>query len=507
MSGVIPIKLTNLSPPMPPRFPASSLPFPLSSFLPFLLSLALLPCLDVRAQEAPTDSLPNFVLVFADDLGYGDLGAFGSDVHRTPHLDRMAAEGLRLTSFYATSGVCTPSRASLMTGAYPRRVSLDVNAKRYGETGRQVLFPVAHEGLHPDEATLAEVLKGRGYATACIGKWHLGDQPPFLPTRQGFDVYFGIPYSNDMDRPYAPLPLLRGEEVVETRSDQNLLTQRYTDEAIGFIERHARERPGEPFFLYLPHAMPHNPTAASEPFRGRSKNGRYGDAVEEIDASTGRILEALERLGLAENTLVLFTSDNGAASRWGGSNAPLRGFKGSTMEGGMRVPALAWWPGHVPAGTTSDAMATTMDVLPTFAALAGAPLPERPLDGHDVRPILFGEPGAASPYEAFFYYMKDQLQAVRAGRWKLHLPLEEKYANIHRHETSASGALLVDLASDLGESTNLAAEHPEVVACLTALADSARTDLGEYGRTGQGQRPAGFVATPRPLAPPDSTSR
>ena len=468
-----------------------------------LLTLLLFPAACASHDATPgsdvspdTAAPPNVILIFADDLGYGDIGAFGSWIHRTPHLDRLAEEGLRLTSFYSTSGVCTPSRASLMTGAYPRRVNLDVNAAPYGETGRQVLFPVAKRGLHPDEITVAEVLKSQGYATACIGKWHLGDQPDFLPTRQGFDQYFGIPYSNDMNRADVPLPLMRGERVIETWPDQNLLTGRYTEAAVTFIEAHRNA----PFFLYLPHAMPHNPTAAGDAFRGRSKNGRYGDAIEEIDASVGTILETVERLGLAERTLVFFTSDNGAAVRWGGSNAPLRGFKGSTMEGGQRVPALAWWPGQVPAGTVSDLLTTTMDIMPTVAALAGtAAPPDRVIDGHDIRPILFGEPDATSPYDVFFYYMKDQLQAVRAGRWKLHLPLEDKYTQIHRHETGRGRLMLIDLASDLSENTNVAGEHPDVVERLLALADSARQDLGEFDRPGRRQRPPGFIADPVPL--------
>lgn len=451
---------------------------------------------DTTGSNTDLAERPNVILIFADDLGYGDLGAFGSWIHRTPNLDQVAAEGMRLTSFYSTSGVCTPSRASLMTGSYPRRVNLDVNARPYGETGRQVLFPVAQRGLHPDEITVAEVLKSQGYATACIGKWHLGDQAVFLPTRQGFDAYFGIPYSNDMDRPHVPLPLMRGETVIETRPDQNLLTQRYTDEAVAFIEAHV----DTPFFLYLPHAMPHNPTAASDAFRGQSRNGRYGDAIEEIDFSVGSIKKTVERLGIAQRTLIFFTSDNGAAARWGGSNAPLRGFKGSTMEGGQRVPAIAWWPGRIPAGTVSDELTSTMDILPTLAALVGTTSPDdRVIDGHDIRPILFGEPNASSPYDVFFYYAKDQLQAVRAGRWKLHLSHEEKYNEIHRHAMVPGRLLLVDLDADISENTNLADARPDVVDRLLVLADSARQDLGEVHHAGRQQRPPGFVAEPVPL--------
>ena len=285
-----------------------------------------------KAAEA---ARPNFIIIFCDDLGYADIGPFGSEKHRTPHLDRMAAEGRKFTSFYVTSGVCTPSRSSLMTGCYPKRVGLHVNEK-----GAGVLFPGNQRGLNPSEVTLAEVLKARGYATGIVGKWHLGDQPAFLPTRQGFDYYFGIPFSNDMgqkdrpSKPYPPLPLLRMEKVIEEEPDQRLLTQRYTREAIAFIERHK----AKPFFLYLPHSMPHWPQYSSERFAGKSANGKWGDAAEEIDWSTGEILKALKANGLDKKTMVIFMSDNGGAVRHGASNQPLRGGKGSTGEGGHRVP-------------------------------------------------------------------------------------------------------------------------------------------------------------------------
>jgi arylsulfatase A-like enzyme len=440
---------------------------------------------------------PNFIVIFCDNLGYGDIGCFGSKKHRTPHLDRMAAEGMRLTSFYVTSGVCTPSRASLMTGCYPRRVNMHVDAR-----GGVVLRPVSPKGLHPDEITIAEMLKARGYATACIGKWHLGDQPRFLPTRQGFDSYLGIPYSDDMvarkGRPWPPLPLMRNEKVIEAPVDRNTLTKRYTEEAIRFITAN-RNRP---FFLYLPHAMPGSTRKpfASEKFRGKSANGSYGDSVEEIDWSTGEILAALKRLGLGEHTLVLWTSDNGAPRRNPpqGSNAPLRGWGYTTMEGAMRVPCVARWPGRVPAGTTCDELCTTMDLLPTFARLAGTrPPSDRIIDGRDIWPLLAGTKGARSPHEAFFYYYMAQLQAVRAGKWKLHLPLEAKWVSFGGR-TRKSGAALYDLDADIGETTNLAGKHPEVVARLMALAEKAREDLGDINRKGKHQRPAGWVANPKP---------
>jgi arylsulfatase A-like enzyme len=434
------------------------------------------------------------VVIFCDDLGYGDVGCFGSTKHHTPNLDRMAAEGLRLTSFYVTSGVCTPSRSSLMTGCYPRRINMHQN-----EAGLCVLFPVNQKGLHPHEITIAEILKGQGYATACIGKWHLGDQPDLLPTRQGFDCYYGIPYSNDMGtnqgpgRP--PLPLLRNEQVVEAPAEQETLTKRYTDEVIRFIREH-RDRP---FFVYLPHTMPHNPVHASDEFRDSSGNGRYGDAVEEIDWSAGQILAAIKALDLDEKTLVVFTSDNGAASRWGGSNGPLRGHKGSTWEGGMREPCIMRWPATIPAGTECDELACTMDLLPTFARLAGTHEPtDRIIDGRDIRPLLTGRPGATSPHEAFYYYQMDQLQAVRSGKWKLHLPLKPKKRNWGKPEPEAP-LQLYDLDADIAEQNDVATEHPEVVERLVALAEKARDDLGDTGRPGRNQRLAAFVAKPRPL--------
>lgn len=467
-----------------------------------LLSLILVTLPECRALAGEADAgrgerPPNFVVILCDNLGYGDIGCFGSKLHRTPHIDRLATEGTRLTSFYSTSGVCTPSRASLMTGCYPRRVSMHVD-----ENGTAVLRPVATKGLHPDEVTIAEVLKARGYATACIGKWHLGDQPPFLPTRQGFDVYFGIPYSDDMTARqgtnWPPLPLMEGERVVEAPADRNRLTRRYTEKAIEFIKAN-RDRP---FFLYLPHAMPGSTQRpfASEPFQGRSKNGPYGDSVEEIDWSTGRILDTLRELKLDGRTLVLWTSDNGAPRRRPpqGSNRPLGGWGYTTREGGMRVPCVVRWPGRVPAGKTCDEVATTMDLLPTFAALAGADLPtDRTIDGHDIRSLLFGQDHAQSPYEAFFYYHKGQLQAVRAGKWKLHLENDKRLVNLGNTRRPFQ-AELYDLEADIGETNNLAARHPDVVKRLTKLAEQARADLGDDNRQGSGQRPAGHVENPTP---------
>jgi arylsulfatase A len=445
-----------------------------------------------RAQAAP----PNIILIFADDLGYGDLGCYGSTKHRTPHIDRMAAGGLKLTSFYTIGSVCTPSRAALMTGCYAHRVNMHVNTS--GDFG--VLLVGEGRGLHPDEVTIAELLKPRGYATACIGKWHLGDQPPFLPTRQGFDDYFGIPFSNDMGREirpmyrgnpkfaFPPLPLLRGEQVIEVEPDQTQLTRRLTDEAIGFIRQH-RDRP---FFLYLPHAMPHWPHYASDGFRGKSANGIYGDCIEEMDASVGRILETLDELGLEDRTLVIFTSDNGGVPADGGSNAPLGGAKGGVHEGGMRVPCLVRWPERVGAGRVSDQIVTAMDMLPTLARLAGAQAPtDRTIDGKDVSPLLLGQPGATSPHEAFYYFARDHLSAVRAGPWKL--VLARQYAK------PLPRPMLFNLDDDIAESRDVSAGNPQVVQRLVALAEAGRQRLGDYNRPCPEARPAGKVDRPIPL--------
>jgi len=443
---------------------------------------------------------PNIVFILADNAGYGDLGCYGSKLHRTPNLDRLAAEGLRLTSFYSASGVCSPSRAALMTGCYPRRINMHVSG-----SGAPVLHPADSKGLHPAEVTIAKLLAGRGYATMCVGKWHLGDQPPFLPTRHGFNHFFGIPYSEDMvpsprRRQLPPLPLMRDEQVIEAPVDRDFLTQRYTEEAVRFITAN----PARPFFLYLAHAMPGSTAGAftSPAFKGRSQNGPYGDSIEELDWSAGEILAALKRLGLDERTLVVWTSDNGAVRRNPpqGSNAPLKGWGYDTSEGAMRMPCLVRGPGHVPAGRVGDDLCSMMDWLPTFAKLAEAEPPrDRITDGCDIRPILFGEVGATSRYDetGFYYYMMGQLQAVRAGPWKFYLPLEKKIANLQGQQVKSPG-MLYDVRKDPGETKERSTEHPEIATRLTALAEKARADLGDEGREGKNQRPAGQVAHPKP---------
>jgi arylsulfatase A-like enzyme len=426
---------------------------------------------------------PNILLINADDLGYGDLACYGSPLNRTPALDRLAREGMLLEDFYMAAPVCSPSRAAMLTGCYPRRIGMDA----YGTDKRLVLFPGDPEGLHPDEVTIASILRRQGYATMLVGKWHVGDQEPFLPTRHGFDEFFGLPYSNDMGMmiqwpKYPPLPLMEGNAVVQEQPDQAGLTERYVARSLRFIRAHR----GEPFFLYLAHMYVHVPLFVPEHFLASARNGPYGAAVECMDWAAAAILHEVARLGLEENTLVLFTSDNGSSARDGGTNAPLRGRKGTTWEGGLRVPCLARWPGVVPAGARSRELVTAMDFLPTLARLAGSAAPDdRVIDGHDILPILRGERGARSPYEAFYYYRADQLQAVRRAQWKLHLATGELY----------------DLERDVGESANVAAAHADVVRDLERLADACRRDLGDgsTGAAGERRRPAGCVAQPRTL--------
>lgn len=458
----------------------------------------------VVAAEPAANRPPNVVLVYADDLGYGDIGVYGATRIRTPHIDRLAAEGVRFTDFYVAQAVCSASRAALLTGAYPNRVGI-----------LGALMPTSEIGISDGETTLGQLVKARGYATAIYGKWHLGHLPPFLPTRHGFDDYLGLPYSNDMwpNHPekmkFPPLPLYSRDAVLTINPDQSQLTGEYARRAVGFIEAH-RERP---FFVYLAHTMPHVPIFASGRFRGRSKLGLYGDVIEEIDDSVGQVLAALRRLGLERDTLVIFASDNGPWLSYGdhaGSAGPLREGKGTAFEGGVRVPFVARWPGHIPAGTVTREPAMTIDVLPTIARLVGAPLPERPIDGLDISPLLLGVAGARSPHEALLFYYGTELRAVRSGRYKLVFP--------HRSQTldgkAGSGGIpgkykqvevplsLYDLVADVGETTDVAAGHPDVVERLQALAKKARGDLGDSltKRTGRALREPGR-AVPTAVAP------
>ncbi|NBV48299.1 MAG: hypothetical protein EBR95_04450 [Verrucomicrobia bacterium] len=454
----------------------------------FLLLLAALLAPGLSAARPP-----NVVVIFIDDLGYGDIGPFGATKQRTPHLDRMAKEGMKLTSFYATP-VCSVSRAQMMTGCYGARVSVP-----------GVYFPGQSVGLNPSEVTVAERLKEKGYVTQMVGKWHLGDQPEFLPTRQGFDHYLGIPYSNDMLKKSAEtkvpvVPLLRDEKVVELMDGegQRRLVEIYTKEAVDFISRNK----DKPFYLYYAHNAVHTPIYPGAAFAGKSQNGRFGDWVEEVDWSVGQVLDTLRAQGLDKDTIVVFTSDNGP---WlikgtdGGSAGPLRGGKGSTWEGGVRVPTLAWWPGRIPAGSVNDAVAATIDLLPTFVALAGGTVPATPvIDGRDITPILFGQ-SKESAREAHYYFAGYNLQAVRQGRWKLAIAPQPEGSNTKKSPKTADGLRLYDLDAEIGEQTDVAAQHPEVVAKLKALADKMAAEIG--GTTPPARRPAGEVKGAKTLYP------
>lgn len=441
---------------------------------------------------------PNVILINCDDLGFGDLGCYGSTRNQTPALDRLAAEGMRFTSFYTASPVCSPARAALLTGCYPPRIS-------FGEfNGLGVLFPGMAIGLPTTEISLARILSDAGYATQAIGKWHCGDQPGFLPTNHGFDHYLGLPYSNDMGRQAGkpdfmpelpPLPLIVDDEVVEQQPDQSALTDRYVAAALDFI----RGCDDQPFFLYLAHMYVHLPIYAPERFLETSTNGPYGAAVASIDWATDVLLAELDARGMADDTVVIFTSDNGSLGDrpppWGskeplgGSNDPLRGYKASTWEGGQRVPGIVRWPGRIEAGRVSDEIVSAMDLYPTLAAVCGAAVPsDRIIDGRDIQDLWFGD--ASSPHEAFFYYSMNDLEAVRSRRWKLHFSKRGK-------ERRA----LFDLDADIGETNDVLADHPDVVARLESLAESARRTLGDarLGYEGTEIRPCGRVENPQPL--------
>lgn len=449
---------------------------------------------------------PNIVFILCDNLGNGDIACFNPQTkHCTPNLDRMAAEGRRFTSFYSASGVCTPSRAALMTGCYPRRVGLHISA-----IGAAVLQPVAARGINPAEETMAELLKRAGYTAACIGKWHLGDQPEFLPTRNGFGSYFGIPYSEDMmrdkfpERGWPDLPLLRDEKVIEAPVDAQHLTRRLTEEAVKFIAANK----DEPFFLYFPEAAPGSRKECypGPAFRGKSANGLYGDSIEELDWSAGEVMKALKENGIDDKTIVVWTNDNGAVNRNPpqGSNAPYKGMGYSTSEGGQRMPCIVRWPGKVPAGTVCDELCTMMDFLPTLAKIAAASQPKNEIDGRDIRGLLLGEPAAKSPHDerGFFFYQIVQLQAVRSGPWKLYLPLEQKGSlgqQKGKTRPQPQALALYDVRNDVSEQHEVAAQHPEIVNRLAAMAEQARAELGDGSQRGTGQRDAGSVEKPVPL--------
>ncbi|MEJ7593133.1 MAG: sulfatase [Planctomycetaceae bacterium] len=479
----------------------------LLSCLSVCLTADVFSCAAVSAQSAATaESNPNIVIIFMDDMGYADIGPFGGDKTLTPNLNRMAEEGRRFTDFYVSQAVCSASRTSLLTGCYNVRVGI-----------QGALGPASKEGIHSDEVTLGELCQQKDYATACFGKWHLGSHQQFLPLKNGFDEYFGLPYSNDM-WPFHPevmhlpmeerlkrwphLPLIDGNTIVNaqvTAADQRLLTTQYTERAVSFIDRNAER----PFFLYLAHSMVHVPLFVSDKFNGKSGKGLFSDVIMEVDWSVGQVLEALKQNNVDQNTLVIFTSDNGPWLSYGdhaGSAHPFREGKGTMFDGGCRVPFLARWPGRIPANSSCSEPAMTIDLLPTVAKLIGAELPKHPIDGKDIWPLLAGEEGAKSPQEAYYFYWGHNLHAVRSGQWKLHLPHEYRTLSGRpggtggiptKYDAGKIEFSLFDLKSDPGESSNVVEQHPEVVARLQALANSIQTELGEGQKRGTGQRKAG----------------
>jgi arylsulfatase A-like enzyme len=446
------------------------------------------------AQKHTDKPPPNFIIILADDLGYNDLTCYWTQIGdtlvppiETPNIDRMASEGMRFTDFYVAASTCTPSRAALLTGCYPPRVGMSKMFERHS----QVLDNRSTYGLNPSEVTIAEMLKERGYRTACIGKWHLGHLPEFLPTRQGFDEYYGVTF-----RSKGLNPVMRGEEVVG-QIDNSLITHRYTEETIKFIEANK----DKPFFVYLSHGMPHYPITLPEECRNKSPRGAYADAIMCVDHSTGEILDALERFGIDKRTMVVFLSDNGPAvvDPYSFSAYPFAGGKATSYEGGFRVPCIVRWPGRVPKGKTNREMATAMDFFPTFARLAGGQLPAVPIDGKNIWPMLRGAPGVKTPYDAFYYYKGGMLQGVRSGRWKL-LLAERRYRHNPR-ERDAAVDRLFNLQHDLSEKKNRISREKGVAAKLQQQLDAMRRDLGDRttGQAGRNNRPIGYVH-------PDSTS-
>ena len=473
------------------------------NILSLLLPILILSCKS-KTEDKPTEieRPPNIVLIFTDDQGYRDVGIFGADDIETPNLDQMAADGVKLTSFYSAQAVCSASRAGILTGCYPNRIGI-----------HNAMMPNSKKGLHPSETTLAEMLKATGYKTAIYGKWHLGDHPDFLPTKNGFDEWFGIPYSNDMwplhpqQGPvfnFGPLPLYENETVIDTLTDQTQLTTQITEHSVDFIHRNKNN----PFFLYVPHPQPHVPLFVSDKFKGKSNRGLYGDVIMEIDWSVGQILKALKEDALEDNTLVIFTSDNGPWLAYGnhaGSALPYREGKGTAWEGGQREPFIARWPGKLPAGKVIDVPVMAIDMLPTIAEITDSKLPEKTIDGMNVWKVLTGE-SEKSPQEAYFYYYRvNELHGVRYGQWKLYFP--HTYRTMNGQEPGKDGLPgeyrmvnlekieLYDLENDESETKNVADEHPEVVEKIKELADGMRLRLGDSLRDLEGNetREAGQV--------------
>lgn len=412
-----------------------------------------------KNQSIGTKSQPNIIIFFTDDQGYGDLGSYGAEGFETPHLDQLASEGIRFTNFYVPATVCTPSRAGLLTGRYPKRSKLH----------EAVLFPYSNGGLSPNEYTMAEMLRDGGYSTSCIGKWHLGHKEEFMPNNHGFDSFYGVPYSNDMDNHYykindfqsPPLPLYRDKKLIKSGPDQQYLTKDYTEEAVSQI----RNRGKKPFFIYLAHNMPHEPLHASPSFKGKSKKGLYGDVIMELDWSAGEIVRVLKEEGIYENTLFIFTSDNGPQI---GSAKPLRGQKAQTWEGGQRVPCIISWPDKIPKGIVSDVLANTMDLFPTLAKISSAKIPQHlKMDGKDISKFLFAPESVKLAQRPFYFYARNgQLEAIRLGKWKLHL---KKSLGWDLKENGAFQVSLYDLDQDIAEKENVVIQYPEIAKKLTKM--------------------------------------
>jgi arylsulfatase A-like enzyme len=472
-----------------------------------------------QKKEVSMPQRPNVVLFLIDDMGYGDIGRTGANQYQTPNLDRLASQGMQFTWYYCPQAVSSASRAGLMTGCYPNRVGIS-----------GALAPWANIGINAEETTIAEILKTKGYHTGAIGKWHLGHHKQFLPLQHGFDEYYGLPYSNDMwpvdfdgvpirlkdttnnKMRYPPLPLIEGNEKVaevNTLADQDKLTTDYTERAVRFIE----ENKDEPFFLYFPHSMVHVPLGVSDKFRGKSEQGMFGDVVMEVDWSVGEVMKAIERYGLADNTIIIFTSDNGPWLNFGnhaGTTGGLREGKGTSFEGGQRVPCLISWPGVIPAGTICNKLACAVDILPTLAEITGASLPDKKIDGVSILPLLLGDSTASPRHELYYYYQQNSLEAVQHDYWKLVLPHTSrsymgvdpgidgwpgKYSTITITENE-----LYDLRRDPGERYNVAEQYPQIVEELLSLAEKARQDLGDdiTKVPGENRRKAGSIIPPTP---------